>query len=142
MSSPSPPKTAVLQAYRTLIRMISKVPKSSQKESFRSRCRNEFVAPLEHHDTIEDRLKKAGEQVAFLRMISPKSGHSTGENNSGRWIYRDGKRIKDGEATTLDGSRVINGFTGYNFDPCQVKRHSSGLKRAGFVNNLHAKGIF
>jgi hypothetical protein len=50
--------------------------------------------------------------------------------------------VEDGETTRVDGKGVINSFTGYNLDPCMVKRHNAGLKRAGFVNNLHAKGIF
>jgi len=141
MSSPTPSKAVVLQTYRTLVRMISKMPNASQKESSQSRLRTQFTAPLGTNETLQNRLQKAGEQIAFLRIISPKNSHPTGES-SGRWIYRDGERIEDGEATTLDGSRVVSGYNGYNFDPCMVKRHNTSLKRAGFVNNLHAKGIF
>lgn len=134
-------KAVVLQTYRTLARMIARLPDNLKKETFETQLRNGFKAPLAADETVQDRLKVAGEKVAFLRIISPKEiNPATGKG--GRWIYRNGQRIEDGEGTTMNGSRVVNGFTGHNLDPCMVKRHNATLKRAGFVNNLHAKGIF
>lgn len=38
--------------------------------------------------------------------------------------------------------RPITNWHGKNLDPDAVSRHTHTLKRAGFKNNRHAKGIF
>jgi hypothetical protein len=64
-------------------------------------------------------------------------------------VYRDGQRLDatagGGAAATLrdaGGRRVVSSFDGKNLDPESVKRHRQQLKRAGFVDNAHAKGVF
>jgi len=55
------------------------------------------------------------------------------------------KEIKgNGTGGTLRGpdGRVISNWNGKNMDPCSVNIHKGQLKRMGFQNNLHAKGIF
>lgn len=137
----APSANRVLHTYRTMVRMISQLPES-KAESFRTELRTKFRAPLLDNDdetALQDRLRLAGEKIAFLRIITPKA---KGVERGGRWVYRNGERIEEGETTTVDGRRVVNNFTGANHDPCMVKRHNVGLKRAGFNNNLHAKGMF
>ena len=129
----------VLHTYRVMMRMIQQLPES-KAETFRTELRTKFRVPLSVEEELEERLREAGEKIAFLRIITPKT-KSTG-SSAGRWVYRNGERVEDGETTRVYGKGVINNFTGYNLDPCLVKRHNAGLKRAGFVNNLHAKGIF
>jgi hypothetical protein len=80
------------------------------------------------------------------------SKDTTDENYTGRtlFVYKDGQRYEvgastvDGEVTLRDnaGGRVHTNWDGKNLDPDSVRRHKQQLKRAGFVNNLHAKGIF
>jgi hypothetical protein len=65
------------------------------------------------------------------------------ENHTGKYVYKDGKLVEEGEVTRIDANgRVVSNWDGKNMDPCMVKRHNVSLKRAGFVNNTHAKGIF
>lgn len=86
------------------------------------------------------RVKAAESRLAVLRMTS-----STGTRNSkgGTWVYRNGEKLSAECGTLRDsGGRVVSSFDGKNLDPESVKRHRQQLKRAGFVNNAHAKGIF
>ena len=66
-----------------------------------------------------------------------------GQSKSKTYVYNKGGEgaSEVGEGKIVERARVSN-FDGKNLDPCQVKRHYHGLKRCGFVNNLHAKGIF
>mmetsp|Transcript_11268 Transcript_11268/g.15858 ORF Transcript_11268/g.15858 Transcript_11268/m.15858 type:complete len:135 (-) Transcript_11268:1403-1807(-) len=128
----------VRESYRTLARLIQRQPDpvKGMKE-----LRSSFRKELKQDETIEDRVREAGEQIAYLRIITPKDrSRSTG--SGGRWVYKDGKAVEGGNATSQIGDRVHTNWDGSNLDPCSVKRHSASLKRAGFVNNLHAKGIF
>ena len=72
--------------------------------------------------------------MSFLRMITPKERAS---RTAGTWVYKDGERLEHAGGTLRDS----NG-DGKNLDPDSVKRHKHQLKRAGFVNNAHAKGYF
>lgn len=137
----------ILQTYRTMLGMIEQLPES-KADSFRKEIRTKFRVPLDaeqdEQHALDDRLREAGEKIAFLRIITPKQMHVVDDADpaGGRWVYRDGEAIEDGESTIVDGRRVISSFQGHNMDPCMVKRHNQSLKRAGFNNNLHAKGIF
>lgn len=137
MASAAPSANRILHTYRAMARMIQRLPES-KSETFRKELRSKFRVPLGDEKDLDDRLREAGEKIAFLRIITPKTKNEGG----GRWVYKNGERIEEGETTSITGRRVISSFTGYNLDPCMVKRHNVGLKRAGFVNNLHAKGIF
>ena len=60
-----------------------------------------------------------------------------------RWVYKSGgEKDANGEATPRKRRQVVSNFDGNNLDPCSVNRHNYQLKRMGFVNNLHAKGLF
>jgi hypothetical protein len=66
-----------------------------------------------------------------------------GGGGGGRWVYKDGERLAVEHGTIRDSKgRVVSNWDGNNLDPESVKRHRQQLKRAGFVNNQHAKGIF
>lgn len=128
-----------------------------------SEMRREFRRPLADMETIEQRLQLAQSRLSFLRMSSvkqrPKSNaesataegsplsSSSSFSGGGTWVYRNGERLKvgtEGETTLRDGtnSRVISPYDGKNLDPESVTRHKKSLRRAGFTNNSHAKGIF
>jgi len=106
---------------------------------------------LEDTAQIQECIKEAGEKIGYLRIITPKTNMNSSsdtESSSGkkRYIYtKDGVVEIDGNGggTTRDSSgRVVSNWDGKNLDPCSVKVHNAQLKRMGFVNNLHAKGIF
>jgi hypothetical protein len=108
---------------------------------------------LQDSDRINECIKEAGEKIAYLRIITPKRSSSSSLTGTGsksgtqRFIYsKDGGVIEvdaSGGGTKRDSNgRVISNWDGKNLDPCSVKTHNSQLKRMGFVNNLHAKGIF
>lgn len=110
--------------------------------------RQRFRQPVAAHESIDQRLKQATDRVAFLRITTVKT-KPRGE--SGTWVYKDGQRhamMEDGgggSSGTLREAgkgRVVSNWDGKNLDPCSVKRHRQQLNRAGFVNNMHAKGVF
>ena len=97
---------------------------------------------------FKQKKKKAEKKIAFLRIITPKDktrDKLTSSTGISHTIYHD-----DGTTTTTTDVGVgkiphkarTSNWDGTNMDPCSVKRHYAGLKRAGFVNNAHAKGIF
>jgi hypothetical protein len=161
MSTTTASIVVVRQHYRTLRRLIRHLPphrynlEESQKE-----LQSTFRQPLAVGESLEQRLVKAEERVSFLRMITPKSAHrninssrtttttpnsSYGSSSSsgGKWVYKDGKRYENVQGTLRDSTgRVVSNWDGKNLDPDSVKRHNHQLKRLGFRNNAHAKGIF
>jgi hypothetical protein len=90
---------------------------------------------------IDELIEEAGKKIAFLRIVTPKE--SSNQSGVTRWVYKSsGEKDADGKATLRKTGQVVSNFNGYNMDPCNVKRHNQQLKRMGFVNNLHAKGLF
>ena len=72
-------------------------------------------------------------------------GGGRGSFGGGRWVYKNGERIEiSGSSSTVRDSkgRVISNWDGKNLDPDSVKQHNHQLKRMGYLNNSHAKGIF
>jgi hypothetical protein len=131
--------TQVRQKYRELARLVKRLPENSYENGWQE-LRTSFRKPLASGEELDNRLKAADDRMSFLRMITPKE---KGSNQSGRWVYKDGKRVEDQSATTRDANgRVISNWDGKNLDPCSVTRHNQQLRRAGFVNNAHAKGFF
>lgn len=128
----------IRNAYRTLSRLIQRLPEK-QMPTAKQQLRSEFRRPAREGETTSERMQRAGEQIAYLRIVTPKDRSS---NQSGRWLYKDGQRIEGGKGSSITGDRVHSNWDGSNLDPCSVKRHNQSLRRAGFKNNLHAKGIF
>jgi hypothetical protein len=122
-----------------LAQLVKRLPEKSQVMGWND-LRHGFRSPLAGGESVEDRLRKADERLSFLRMVTPKDSSI---NQSGKWIYKDGKRVEGHEATKRDGNgRVVSNWDGKNLDPDSVKLHTKQLNRAGFLNNSHAKGIF
>lgn len=140
---------AVKGAYRNFLRFIQQTnasgsgikSSSAKREKSMAELRREFRRPLGETETVDQRLKKANDRFSFLRMTTPKP---LTEKRSGFYVQdKDGKLVEAGQATSRDSNgRVVSNWNGKNLDPDQIKRHKAGLKRAGFVNNLHAKGVF
>lgn len=149
-------RQTVLSTYRNLSRLIRSLPSEQERVNNLHTLRSTYLknASLEDHDKIQECIKKAGEKIAFLRIVTPRrtkaNSSSSSENASKsatkKFIYtKDGvvEVDEDGGGTRRDSSgRVVSNWDGKNLDPCSVKTHNSQLKRMGFVNNLHAKGIF
>lgn len=129
-----------------MIRLVQQLPQS-KKASARTELRTSFRQPIGSEESLEDRLRVAGEKIAFLRIVTPKKRPSGGQQqqqqrqSTRRYVYRNGK-VVEGTGETLENGRVVSNWDGNNLDPCSVKRHKQQLRRAGFANNLHAKGIF
>lgn len=136
MASTAP--DSIRHAYRALARLIQRLPEK-QVSKAQTQLRKDFRRSSRQGETTSDRMQRAGEQIAYLRIITPKERPS---NQSGRWIYKDGEKIEGGQGSSMVGNRVHTNWDGKNLDPCSVKRHTQSLKRAGFRNNLHAKGLF
>mmetsp|Transcript_4964 Transcript_4964/g.7664 ORF Transcript_4964/g.7664 Transcript_4964/m.7664 type:complete len:169 (-) Transcript_4964:250-756(-) len=141
-------KTTVKDTYRVLARLIDRLPNEKQRASSKQQLREGYQrhanATIEQ---VHDLIHEAGERIAYLRIITPKDRYRDAREQSGgrRWVYRssngNGGPEENGKATVRVNAAVSN-WNETNMDPDSVKRHYSGLKRAGFKNNLHAKGIF
>ena len=148
-------KVNVLSTYRSLLRLIASIPDAKQKNDFFSQIRLSFRANATETDRekIQSLLQIAGEKVAYLRIITPKRRRGRTEDedtllaSSKRWIYTKdgveevGLNEKSGTPNRSNG-QVVSNWDGKNLDPCARKRHFQSLERAGFKNNLHAKGLF
>jgi hypothetical protein len=132
--------TIVRQKYRELARLIQLLPeKKYPPEKSWEELRHSFRAPLAVTESAECRVTRAEQRLAFLRMITPKTRQS---GEGGRWLYKNGKRVEGGATTRDSNGKVVSNWDGKNLDPDNVKRHNHHLKRLGFRNNAHAKGIF
>ena len=164
MASSTTTAAAVRNVYRELVHIAKQQHQSQTKSSTNNNevlqeIRAKFRRPVaattsEGGETAETRLKQAHDRLSFLRISSVKvtprrvigSSSSGSETSSGttRWVYRDGQKLEHVAGTLRDAAtgRVISPYDGKNLDPESVTRHRKSLKRAGFVNNSHAKGIF
>ncbi|KAL7468272.1 hypothetical protein ACHAXS_008492 [Conticribra weissflogii] len=151
----------VINTYRSLAKLVRRLPNKQQTGAWKQlrdgyRKNADETCP----DKISEMIHEAGKKIAFLRIMTPKdmwrnsardtlatdaatsTGSATNQAGVTRWVYRPtGEKDADGK-TTMRKTRVVSNFTGSNLDPCNVKRHNSHLKKLGFVNNLHAKGLF
>jgi len=141
-TSSSAAAAAVRKAYRELLHLAKQQqpPKGSTIDKSREELRAQFRAPIAADQSIESRLKEAESRLSFLRMTTTKVKP---RGQAGRWVYKDGQRLEHANGTLRDDKgRVHSNWDGNNLDPECVSKHFKNLRRAGFVNNLHAKGIF
>jgi hypothetical protein len=145
---------AVRSLYRDFLHLMKHL--KSQMDDRRS-VRQQFLQPLAANETLEDRLRQGQSRLSFARMnaiqykprLKRSTNDGTAESSSSshhqRFIYKDGQRydVNEMKATLrTDKGYTISPFDGKNLDPESVTRHKKNLRRAGFVNNAHAKGIF
>lgn len=152
--------TIVINTYRSLAKLVRRLPDKQQSGAWKQlRDGYRKHADETSSEKIADLIQEAGKKIAFLRIVTPKdmwrttSNAAVGEeaittqetNQSGvtRWIYRSsGEKDADGKPIMRKSGRVVSSYDGKNLDPCSVNRHNAQLKRMGFANNLHAKGLF
>lgn len=131
----------VRQKYRELAKLVKRLPEKQQSQGWQE-LGTSFRQPIAEGETLETRLQAADSRKSFLRMITPKD-RSTSSKGGGTWIYKDGERLERTAGTLRDSNgRVVSNWDGKNLDPDSVKRHNQQLRRAGFLNNAHAKGFF
>ena len=134
-------------------------PPNDPLQQVRDEFRRPILSDPSGSNTIESRYHYGINRFAFLRMntthYKPRARNQTTNENSGsadtgteRYIYKNGQRyalhsIQEG-GTLRSNQRgyVISPYDGKNLDPQAVTRHRQNLKRAGFINNSHAKGMF
>ena len=153
--------TIVINTYRSLAKLVRRLPEKQQTGALKQlRDGYRQHADETSSEKIADLIQEAGKKIAFLRIVTPKDMWTTTNNavvgeaaataaqetkQSGvtRWVYRSsGEKDANGKPIMRKSSRVVSNFDGKNLDPCSVNRHNSQLKRMGFANNLHAKGLF
>ena len=140
-------RTTVLSTYRILSRLVRCMPESKQApalQELREGYRKNLSAP---QDQVDELINEAGKKIAYLRIITPKrewtgSAAERSEDGTTRWVYSSDGKSADSKGTVRKSGQVHSNWDGKNLDPCSVNRHNQQLKRAGFVNNLHAKGLF
>mmetsp|Transcript_20845 Transcript_20845/g.23962 ORF Transcript_20845/g.23962 Transcript_20845/m.23962 type:complete len:136 (-) Transcript_20845:213-620(-) len=132
-------KSAVVCSYRAIAKLIRGIPESQQSkaiETLRSEFRKNAVA---QKSEIPALLKEAEKKASFLRMTTPKSRNRDGPQKASTTI----RHCNDDSNTGISAkNRVVSNWSGNNLDPCSVSQHKHQLKRMGFLNNAHAKGIF
>lgn len=136
--------SVVLHKYREVARLVQRLPAKQLASSWKE-LRRSFRQPLSEGESVDARLKAADDRLSFLRMVTPKeaAGPTTSSSLGGKWVYKDGERLENQGGTLRDANgRVVSNWDGKNLDPESVKRHNYQLKRAGFLNNAHAKGFF
>ena len=133
----------VRQKYREMARLVRRLPDKQLDSGYRE-LKQSFRRPLQEGESLDQRIQAADDRLSFLRMITPKPRRrQEGSNGGGAWVYKDGQRLERNQGTLRDSNgRVVTNWDGKNLDPDSVKRHNYQLKRAGFVNNAHAKGFF
>ena len=146
LASASSSSAVVISTYRSLAKLVNRLPEK-QRPGARNQLREGFRrnANETSPEKITQLIHEAGEKIAFLRIVTPKAGAGKNNNQSGvtRWVYRSsGEKDTERLATRRKTGMVVSNFDGNNLDPCSVTRHNNHLKRMGFVNNLHAKGLF
>lgn len=130
---------SIRHKYRAIARLVQRLPEKQLDKSWKE-LRQSFRRPLAEGESLDARLKAADDRMSFLRMVTPKERPSS---QGGKWVYKDGERLENQGGTLRDSNgRVVSNWDGKNLDPESVKRHNYQLKRAGFVNNAHAKGFF
>jgi len=124
----------VLGMYRRMLRLASTLQPVAKRVETLTEIKRQFrvATDVDNEEKIEDLLTKANSSLGYLKMITPRTRSST-EKESGR------TRLVFGEDGPREGKAVSN-WTGSNMDPDQVKRHYSGLKRAGFTDNRSVLG--
>ena len=145
-------RATVLSTYRILSRLVRCMPEGKQAaglKELREGYRKNIAAA---EDEVQDLINEAGKKIAYLRIITPKrewtgsaaaaASEERSEDGTTRWVYSSDGKSADGKGTVRRTGQVHSNWDGKNLDPCSVKRHNQQLKRAGFVNNLHAKGLF
>lgn len=138
---------SVIHAYRNLAALIRRLPKDQQPAAL-SQLRNGFRknANVKQANVVSDLLMEAEKKASFLRIITPMK-QTTANNKYGgitTYVYKKNGEIveENSRGRNRKSGNVHTNWDGRNMDPCAVKRHNAGLRRAGFVNNTHAKGIF
>lgn len=131
---------AIRQKYREVAKLVNRLPDKQLEQGWKE-LRTSFRKPLAEGDSLDSMLKKADERMSFLRMITPKDRRES--VSGGTWVYKDGERLENQGGTLRDANgRVVSNWDGKNLDPESVSRHKHQIKRAGFLNNAHAKGYF
>ena len=144
MASTSATTSLVRQKYRSLGKLVNRIPEATGKASLCpektwEQLREAFREPLKADETLESRIKKADDKLSFLKMITPKPPK---DSAGGRWVYVNGKKVEGNSGKRDANGKVHTNWDGKNLDPCSVKQHNHQLNRMGFRNNAHAKGFF
>lgn len=146
MSSPAAvTANNVTSVYRTLGRLIRQLP-DQQIPGARKQLRDDFRKHANADaERIPSLIEVAEKKIAFLRIVTPKDRNRDGaQKGTANYVYRSetpGEYDENGRPRIETKARVSN-WDGKNMDPCSVKHHFGNLRRAGFRNNEHAKGIF
>ena len=151
----------VINTYRSLAKLVRRLPEKQQTGAW-TQLRDGYRKHANEScpDKISDLIQEAGKKIAFLRIITPKdmwrtttsevvggdetaAQQETTQSGVTRWVYRSsGEKDANGKPIMRKSGRVVSSYDGKNLDPCSVNRHNGQLKRMGFANNLHAKGLF
>jgi hypothetical protein len=123
----------VLRMYKNMLKLAKSLP-PEKKASAITTIRQEFRSHSQedNNEVVHKLLKKAESSLGYMKIISPHIKAKQSGVTTIRFSSEEGKVT----------SKAYSNWTGSNMDPDSVKRHYNSLKRAGFQDNSHAKGIF
>ncbi len=146
----NPIRQNVLSAYRNLLKTVRQVPAKKRYEIL-AQIRTEFRSNSSETsaEKIGEMLKKAQSSLGYIKVISPRT--RSGQSGTTKIVF--GNNSSNGNGDGSDGgsssdlnkplkNKPISNWTGSNIDPDSLARHNANLRRAGFRDNAHAKGIF
>ncbi len=116
-----------------MMKLAKSMPKEKRQQTI-DEIRKQFRANSSEFDQekVKKLLEQAQSSISYLKMVTPKQqGSQSGVT-----------RIVFGNGDNGRSSKAVSNWSGKNLDPDSVRRHYNGLKRAGFRDNSHAKGIF
>jgi len=133
--------------YRQLLHLSKQLPSASKRPEAVTLVRDRFRAHAAEigQAKLGKLMAEAESRLGFLKMMTPRSAHrGGGVGGSTRILYHGGEKIDAGKAGDLGKAEKArwSNWTGSNMDPDSVAKHKNLLGRAGFTDNLHAKGIF
>lgn len=123
-----------LHIYKSLLKVAKGMPAEKRAKAIKQ-IREEFQRNKleDNSDRIKLLLEKANSSLGYLKIVTPRRFEDKAQEGYTRIVF--------GEDKPRPG-RAVSNWTGTNMDPDSVDRHYRSLKRAGFQNNAHAKGVF
>ena len=143
MSTPTTTRQNVLHMYKNMLKMVRQVPAKKRYEML-NQIRSEFRgnATESSPERVSELIKKAQSSMSYIKVITPRTRSSGPQDGVTKLVFNgNGSSTSDGTSKASSFKPITN-WTGSNINPDSLARHNASLKRMGFRDNAHAKGLF
>ncbi len=134
----------VLHMYKNMLKMIRFVPAKKRYEML-NQIRGEFRsnATETSPERITEMIKKAQSSLSYIKVITPRTRASGTQDGVTKMVFSgNGSNGSGSDGSGKPTFKPVSNWTGSNIDPDSLAKHNASLKRMGFRDNAHAKGIF